>query len=136
MLRYVAHRLLLGLVSLLLLSMMIYAAAQVLPGNPGRLVLGREATPDAVRLFNHRLGVDRPLPVRYGDWLGHALRGDFRPKHPDGPAGPDHPGRRPWPGPPLPAPGGAMFPAHLPFSPLPPGDLFRRRAARAGAGPA
>jgi hypothetical protein len=43
MLRYVAPRLALGLVSLLLLSMMIYAAAQVLPGNPGRLVLGREA---------------------------------------------------------------------------------------------
>src|SRR3954463_6072777 len=84
MLRYVAHRLLLGLVSLLLLSMMIYAAAQVLPGNPGRLVLGREATPDAVRLFNHRLGVDRPLPVRYGDWLGHAVRGDFGSNYTDG----------------------------------------------------
>src|SRR3954447_13099793 len=84
MLRYIAHRLLLGLVSLLLLSMMIYAAAQVLPGNPGRLVLGREATPDAVRLFNHRLGVDRPLPVRYGDWLGHAVRGDFGSNYTDG----------------------------------------------------
>src|SRR5206468_11531195 len=78
MLRYVAHRLALGLVSLLLLSMMIYAAAQVLPGNPGRLVLGREATPGAVTEFNHRLGVDRPLPVRYADWLGHALPSGFR----------------------------------------------------------
>src|SRR3954453_7107294 len=84
MLRYVAHRLLLGLVSLLLLSMMIYAAAQVLPGNPGRLVLGREATPDAVRLFNHRLGGHRPLPIRYGDWLGHAVRGDFGSNYTDG----------------------------------------------------
>src|SRR5256885_14699104 len=57
--------------------MMIYAAAQVLPGNPGRLVLGREATPAAVKEFNHKLGLDRPLPVRYGSWLGHAVRGDF-----------------------------------------------------------
>jgi peptide/nickel transport system permease protein len=84
MLRYVAHRLALGLVSLLLLSMMIFAAAQVLPGNPGRLVLGREATPEAVEQFNHQLGVDRPLPVRYADWLSDAVRGDFGANYSDG----------------------------------------------------
>jgi len=83
-LRYIAHRLALGLVSLLLLSMMIFAAAQVLPGNPGRLVLGREATPGAVAEFNHKLGIDRPLPVRYADWLGHAVRGDFGSNYSDG----------------------------------------------------
>jgi peptide/nickel transport system permease protein len=82
--RYVAHRIALGLVSLLLLSMMIYAAAQVLPGNTGRLVLGREATPGAVKEFNHKLGLDRPLPVRYGDWLVHAVRGDFGSNYNDG----------------------------------------------------
>ena len=84
MLRYVANRLALGLVSLLLLSMMIYAAAQVLPGNPGRIVLGREATPNAVKEFNHALGIDRPLPVRYADWLSDAVRGDFGANYTDG----------------------------------------------------
>lgn len=84
MLRYVAHRLALGLVSLLLLSMMIYAAAQVLPGNPGRIVLGREATPNAVKQFNHALGIDRPLPVRYADWLSDAVRGNFGANYTDG----------------------------------------------------
>jgi peptide/nickel transport system permease protein len=84
MLRYIAHRVALGLISLLLLSMMIYAAAQVLPGNPGRIVLGREATPGAVKDFNHKLGVDRPLPVRYADWLSHAVRGDFGANYNDG----------------------------------------------------
>jgi peptide/nickel transport system permease protein len=64
--------------------MMIYAAAQVLPGNPGRLVLGREATPGAVTEFNHKLGIDRPLPVRYADWLSHAVRGDFGSNYSDG----------------------------------------------------
>jgi peptide/nickel transport system permease protein len=83
-LRYVAHRIALGIVSLLLLSMMIYAAAQVLPGNPGRLVLGREATPEAVEEFNHKLGWDRPLPVRYVDWLWDAVRGDFGANYTDG----------------------------------------------------
>jgi peptide/nickel transport system permease protein len=82
--RYVAHRIVLGLVSLLLLSMFVFAAAQVLPGNPGRLVLGREATPEAVEQFNERLGVNRPLPVRYVDWLGDAVRGDFGANYTDG----------------------------------------------------
>src|SRR6267142_5781001 len=82
--RYVTHRIALGLVSLLLLSMMIYAAAEVLPGNPGRLVLGREATPAAVKEYNHKLGIDRPLPVRYVDWLSHAVRGNFGANYNDG----------------------------------------------------
>jgi peptide/nickel transport system permease protein len=83
-LRYTLTRIFLGLVSLLLLSMIVYAAAQVLPGNPGRIVLGREATPEAVERLNHALGVDRPLPVRYVDWLSHAVRGDFGANYTDG----------------------------------------------------
>ena len=82
--RYVLNRVALGLVSLLLLSMMIFLAAQVLPGNPGRIVLGREATPGAVEQFNHALGIDRPLPVRYVDWLSDAVRGDFGANYTDG----------------------------------------------------
>jgi peptide/nickel transport system permease protein len=82
--RYVAQRIALGLVSLVLLSMMVYAAAQVLPGNPGRIVLGREAPPSAVKQFNHNLGFDRPLPVRYVKWLSHAVRGDFGANYTDG----------------------------------------------------
>jgi len=84
MIRYVAHRLALGLVSLLLLTMMVFAAAEVLPGNPGRIILGREATPGAVKQLNHELGVDRPLPVRYVDWLSHAIRGNFGANYTDG----------------------------------------------------
>jgi peptide/nickel transport system permease protein len=82
--RYVANRIALGLISLVLLSMIVYAASQVLPGNPGRIVLGREAPPSAVKDFNHKIGFDRPLPVRYGDWVGHAIRGDFGASYTDG----------------------------------------------------
>ncbi len=63
---------------------MVFAAAQVLPGNPGRLVLGREATPEAVEAFNEKLGFNRPLPVRYADWLSDAVRGDFGANYTDG----------------------------------------------------
>jgi peptide/nickel transport system permease protein len=82
--RYIVNRLALGLVSLLLLSMFVFASAQVLPGNPGRLVLGREATPEAVEAFNEKLGVNRPLPVRYADWLSDAVRGNFGANYTDG----------------------------------------------------
>lgn len=64
--------------------MIVFAAAQVLPGNPGRLVLGREAPAEAVAEFNEKLGVNRPLPVRYADWLSDAVRGDFGANYTDG----------------------------------------------------
>jgi peptide/nickel transport system permease protein len=82
--RYVANRIALGLISLVLLSMMVYAASQVLPGNPGRIVLGREAPPSAVKDFNHKIGFDRPLAVRYADWVSQAVRGNFGASYTDG----------------------------------------------------
>ena len=47
-------------------------------------MLGREATPEAVEQFNERLGFNRPLPVRYVDWLSDAVRGDFGANYTDG----------------------------------------------------
>lgn len=84
MLRYTLNRIALGIVSILILSMIVFAAAQVLPGNPGRLVLGREATAEAVEQFNEALGYNDPLPVRYLDWLSGAVRGDFGSNYSDG----------------------------------------------------
>ena len=51
--------------------------AQVLPGDPARNLLGREAPESAVNALNHQLGYDRPMYVRYGDWLGHFVVGDL-----------------------------------------------------------
>jgi peptide/nickel transport system permease protein len=82
--RYTLNRIVLGLVSILILSMIVFAAAQVLPGNPGRLVLGREATEEAIDAFNEALGYNDPLVVRYLDWLSGAVRGDFGSNYSDG----------------------------------------------------
>ena len=84
MIRYTLNRIVLGLVSILILSMIVFAAAQVLPGNPGRLVLGREATEEAIDAFNEALGYNDPLVVRYLDWLSGAVRGDFGSNYSDG----------------------------------------------------
>ena len=57
--------------------MIVFATAQLLPGNVGRSVLGRDASEEAVAEYNHEHGTDRPAVVQYLDWLGGAVRGDL-----------------------------------------------------------
>jgi len=77
MLRFILRRLALGLVTLWILSVFVFLGTQVLPGNPGRTILGPFADAGAVKLLNHQLGVDRPIYVQYGDWIGHFVIGDM-----------------------------------------------------------
>src|SRR5882757_9034338 len=62
---------------LLVLSFLVFAATQVLPGDVGRVVLGREASDASVRRYDHQLGLDRPLVIQYGHWIGNFLTGDW-----------------------------------------------------------
>jgi peptide/nickel transport system permease protein len=55
----------------------VFAAGQLLPGNVGRSVLGRDASEEAVAEYNREHGTDRPAVVQYLDWLGGALQGDL-----------------------------------------------------------
>lgn len=77
MTRFILRRLGLALITLWLLSVLVFAGTQLLPGDVGRRVLGPFATQESVDQLNHRLGTDRALVVQYGDWLGHAVTGDF-----------------------------------------------------------
>ena len=63
--------------TLFLLSLIIFFAGQILPGDPGRAVLGPFAANSAVQALDHQLGVDQPLVTRYLDWLGGLLHGNF-----------------------------------------------------------
>ena len=64
-------------ITLALASVIVFMACQILPGNIGRTLLGPLADARAVAAINHQLGTDRPLPVQYWDWLGHAVTGNF-----------------------------------------------------------
>lgn len=75
--RLAGRRLLAGLLTLLVLSMLVFAGTELLPGNAARAVLGQQATPSAVAAMNRELGTDRPAVARYLDWLGDAVRLDF-----------------------------------------------------------
>jgi peptide/nickel transport system permease protein len=77
MARFLLRRFALALVTLFLLSVIAFAAAQLLPGNVGRNVLGGFASPQAVAAYNHKLGADRPVYTQYADWVSHFARGDL-----------------------------------------------------------
>lgn len=77
MLRFLLRRVALALVTLWLLSVIIFLASHALPGDVGRRILGPFADPRSVATLDHSLGVDRPLLVQYFDWIGGLLRGDL-----------------------------------------------------------
>jgi peptide/nickel transport system permease protein len=74
---YILKRLGLALVTLWLLSVIIFFACHVLPGDPGRAVLGPLAAQSAVVSLDHQLGVDRPLVVQYTSWVSGLLHGNM-----------------------------------------------------------
>ena len=77
MTQYVLKRLGLALLTLVLLSLIIFFAGSVLPGNPGRAILGPFASEQAVQILNHRLGVDRSLVSQYWSWVTGIVHGDL-----------------------------------------------------------
>jgi len=75
--RIIAQRLGLGLVTLFFVSVIIFAAVNMLPGDFAQAILGQGATPEAVEAIRRDLGLDKPPITRYFDWLGGVLQGDF-----------------------------------------------------------
>jgi peptide/nickel transport system permease protein len=75
--RYVLRRLGLTAITLVLVSFAVFAAAQVLPGDVGRTILGPYASQQQVDQLNHQLGADEPVVKRYVLWAGDFVRGDW-----------------------------------------------------------
>jgi peptide/nickel transport system permease protein len=75
-LSYFARRTGTFFLTLLLVSVLAFLAFNAIPGDPVSLMLGTEATPERVAALKAALGLDRPLPERYLEWLGGFVRGD------------------------------------------------------------
>ena len=73
----VLQRLALGLMTLLLVSVIIFSGIELLPGDFGEAVLGQAATEETVAAFRNELGLDKPAYLRYFDWVGSVLTGDL-----------------------------------------------------------
>jgi peptide/nickel transport system permease protein len=74
---WIVRRILIGLLTLLVASILIFAATQALPSDPARAILGRDATPQTLVALRQQLGLDKPLVEQYTSWLGGAVHGDF-----------------------------------------------------------
>ena len=75
--RYIATRIVLGIVTLLGVTILVFVATNMLPGDAATEILGRGATPETVARFRAQLGLDDPLVLRYGKWIWGLLQGDL-----------------------------------------------------------
>lgn len=76
-LKLLARRLLLALLSLLAVSVIVFAITAVLPGDAAQEQLGQDATPEALAALRAQMGLDVPAPLRYVHWLGGIVHGDL-----------------------------------------------------------
>jgi peptide/nickel transport system permease protein len=77
MLRFIVRRLLQAIPTLLILSLLVFAWLHLLPGGPASALLGDKATPEKIAQMKAVLGLDQPILVQYGKFLGRVLTGDF-----------------------------------------------------------
>jgi peptide/nickel transport system permease protein len=74
--RLVVRRAVLGILTLFLVSIVVFFATQLLPGDTARAVLGRSATPERLEVLRAQLHLDEPAIAQFGRWLGGLLSGD------------------------------------------------------------
>ena len=76
-LKILAQRIALGLITLFVISLMIAFGVELLPGDLAQEILGQGATPEGLRVLRLQLGLDTPPHIRYLDWLGGMVTGDM-----------------------------------------------------------
>lgn len=74
---YILERLVYIIITLLIVSMLIFFVTMILPGNAAVMILGEFATPDALEALDKELGLDQPFYVQYLKWIGGVIKGDF-----------------------------------------------------------
>lgn len=76
-LKFIVKRVLLGVLTLFIVSLLIFGVTQALPSDPAEAILGREATPEALAALRAEYGLDKSLIDQYFYWLGGLLTGDL-----------------------------------------------------------
>lgn len=75
--RYITGRIMSGIVVIFGISILSFLLIHFIPGDPVRMILGQNATPDQIAKLNHFLGLDKPLHIQYFQYIGNVLQGDF-----------------------------------------------------------
>jgi peptide/nickel transport system permease protein len=74
---FVIRRVALALITLFAVLTLVFVIVRVLPGDPAQLILGDQASREAIEALHAKLGLDRPIPLQYASFLADALRGDW-----------------------------------------------------------
>jgi peptide/nickel transport system permease protein len=74
---FLVRRAFISAVTLLLISLIVFAGVRMIPGDPARVLAGTDADAAGVEEIREKYGLDAPLPLQYARWLGLALRGDL-----------------------------------------------------------
>ena len=77
MLRFIVKRIGLSILTLVIVSVIIFLMTSILPGDIAKQTLGRDASPEAYEIWNKEKGFDKPLVVQYGRWMGGVMTGDL-----------------------------------------------------------
>ncbi len=75
--RYVVNKLLFAIPTLFAVLTLVFVITRIIPGDPAQLILGDQASAEAIAALHERLGLDRPIYVQYFDFLGQILQGDL-----------------------------------------------------------
>jgi len=77
LIQFIIRRLILMLFTLTMISLIVFLAIEIIPGDTAQIMLGRQATPELLEALRGRLGLDRPAHVRYIEWISGIVRGDW-----------------------------------------------------------
>ncbi|MCI8821290.1 MAG: ABC transporter permease [Lachnospiraceae bacterium] len=77
MVKYIARKMFAVLTVLFVVSFVTFFIIHLTPGDPARVMLGADASEEAVENLREQMGLNRPLPVQYVEWLGNVLRGNL-----------------------------------------------------------
>src|SRR5437879_5705016 len=77
MTRFLLRRLGQAAVTIFIISTIVFLVVYFIPGDPVTAMLGAQGSPEQASALRHEYGLDKPLPVRYGIWLWHALHLDL-----------------------------------------------------------
>lgn len=77
MLRFICHRILIAIPTLIIVSLLVFALQKILPGDPILAIAGEERDPAVLEFLREKYRLNDPIPIQYLAWLGEVLRGNF-----------------------------------------------------------
>ena len=77
MTNYILKRIIALIPIMFIVGLFVFFIIHLIPGNPAAMMLGPEATPEEIDAFSKIMGLDRPIPIQFVEWISNVIKGDF-----------------------------------------------------------